>query len=89
MAQRGIQSKDAELIASIGSEVEDGFVVLEKDYQQVERMVKTFLARCRRVVGKRLVVADGNIVTTYHVSQSQIRRVLRRSRPSRPKLLND
>ena len=78
MAQRSIQTKDAELIALIGTEVDDGYLVREKDYQQVERMLKAFLSRFRRVVGKRLVVADGSIVTAYHATRRQQRRLLRR-----------
>jgi hypothetical protein len=68
MAQRAFRIRDAELIALIGTEVEDGYLVREKDYQQVERTLKELLIRSRRVVGKRLVVADGSIVTAYHAS---------------------
>ena len=62
MAQRSIRLKDAELIALIGTEVEDGYLVLNKDYREVERQVKEFLDRCRRMIGNRLVIAGGNIV---------------------------
>jgi len=77
MAQRAIRIRDAELIALIGTEVEDGYLVREKDYQQVERTLKELLIRSRRVVGKRLVVADGSIVTAYHASRNQRHRLLR------------
>ena len=77
MAQRGVGIKDAELIVQIGTEVEGGYLVLVKDYQEVERQVKEFLARCRRVVGKRLIIADGQIVTAYHASRRHRRRLLR------------
>jgi hypothetical protein len=33
MAQRSIKLKDAELIALIGTEVADGYLVRDKDYQ--------------------------------------------------------
>jgi hypothetical protein len=77
MAQRGVGIKDAELIVQIGTEVEGGYLVLAKDYQEVERQVEEFLARCRRVVGKRLIVADGQIVTAYYASRRYHRQLLR------------
>ena len=77
MAQRAIRVRDAELIALFGTEVEDGYLVREKDYQQVERTLKELLSRFRLLVGKRLVVADGSIVTAYHTSRRQQRRLLR------------
>ena len=49
----------------------DGYLVREKDYQQVEGTLKELLTRSRRVVGKRLVVADGSIVIAYHASRNR------------------
>jgi len=77
MAQRGIMTKDSELIVLIGTEVDDGYLVLSRDYQEVERALKTFLQRCRRIVGKRLVVTNGHIVTAYHPSKKCQRKLLR------------
>jgi hypothetical protein len=82
MAQRGVQIKDAELIALIGTEVQDGYLVLEKDYKSVERTLKELLNRFRRVVGKRMVVADGSVVTVYHASRIRQRRLIRKSQQS-------
>jgi len=82
MAQRSISLKDAELIVLIGTEVDDGYLVLEKDYQEVERHIKQFLDRCFRMVGKRLIIADGRIVTTYHPSKKHLRRLLRNAHES-------
>src|ERR1700693_1759342 len=76
MARRSIKLKDAELIALIGTQVEDGYLVRTKDYQEIETAFKKLLTRFRRVVGKRLVVADGKIVTAYHASQRNQRRLL-------------
>jgi hypothetical protein len=64
MAQRGIMPKDSELIVLIGTEVSDGYLVREKDYQELEHALKRWLQGFRRVVGKRLVVSSGHIVTT-------------------------
>lgn len=69
MAQRSIKSKDSDLIAMIGTEVDDGYLVTADYYQRVEREIKQFLARIRRIRGKRLVVVIGQIVTAYHPSR--------------------
>jgi hypothetical protein len=82
MAQRGIKFRDSELIALIGTEVEDGYLVRIKDYQEVEKFLRRLLDRFRRIVGKRLIVADGRIVTAYHASRTYQRRLLRNARES-------
>ena len=76
----GIISKDSDLIALIGTQVDDGYLVREQDYQEVEHAMKRFLQRLRRVVGKRLVVQDNRVVTAYHSSTRHERRLLRRAR---------
>jgi hypothetical protein len=80
MAQRGFNMSDAELIAMVGTEVEDGYLMRHVDYQEIERILKKFLERLRRIRGKRLVVASGQIVTAYHATSSHQRRLLRNSR---------
>jgi hypothetical protein len=82
MAQRGIMPKDTDLIALIGTEVDDGYLVRQQDYQEVEHAMKRFLQRVRRIVGKRLVVQDNRVVTAYHSSMKQERRLLRNARES-------
>ena len=77
MAQRGIMPKDAELIVLIGTEVDDGYLVREKDYQEVEYALKRMIQRFRRLVGKRLVVESGRVVTAYHPTRKCERRLLR------------
>jgi hypothetical protein len=77
MAQRSISLRDADLIAMLGSAVADGYLVREKDYQAVERRIKHLLVRVRRLRGKRLVVANGRIITAFHVTRRQQRRLLR------------
>jgi hypothetical protein len=69
MAQRGLSIKDADLIALIGTEVADGFLILAQDCQQIERELKGLLDRIRRLQGTRLVVANGRIVTAYQASR--------------------
>src|SRR5712672_2689602 len=77
MAQRGIQMEDAELIQAFGTEVDDGYLVRDQDCQELEREVKSFLARIRRIRGKRFVSVSGQVVTAYHSSRRNERRLLR------------
>ena len=77
LAQRGIAISDVDLIMEIGSEVPDGYLVRAVDRRSIEQSVKRLLARVRRLEGKRLVVVDGCIVTGYHASARQERRLLR------------
>jgi hypothetical protein len=80
MAQRGIRPEDTDLIVMIGTPTEDGYFVREKDYQKLEHAIKQWLGNFRRVVGKRLVVRNGRVITAYHVNGRSRRRVLRKSR---------
>lgn len=77
LSQRGFLPSDAELIMAIGSEVEDGYFVSAKDCQAVERDVKRFLDRVRRLGGKRLVVMEDRLITGYHATKRQEKRLMR------------
>jgi hypothetical protein len=77
MAQRGIRIRDAELIELVGSEVDDGFIVLDQDCRKLETDLKRLLDAVRRVRGKRLVVAEGHVITAYYPSKRRQRRLLR------------
>lgn len=77
MAQRGIAADDLEFIAWIGTEVEGGYLVRKKDFQALDRELKQWRQRARRLVGKRLVIEGGRVVTAYHADRSKERRLLR------------
>jgi len=77
MAQRGFQADDADLIMLFGTPIQDGFLVLKKDCEAVERELKRLQDRVRRLSGKRLVVEAGRIVTAYRVGKGTERRLLR------------
>lgn len=77
MVQRAIRDDDLELITWIGTEVEGGYLVRKRDSQAVERQLKLLMDRLRRLQGKRVVIADGRIVTVYHARQTKERRLLR------------
>ncbi len=77
MAQRGVTNDDLELIRWVGTEVEGGYLVREKDFQALDRELKRLRDHVRRLVGKRLVIADGRVVTAYHATHRTERRLLR------------
>ena len=82
MEQRGIPAQDAELIVLIGTEVDGGYLVRSKDVQAAEREIKRLLARIRRLRGKRLVIAEGRIITAYQATCRHQRGLLRRAHES-------
>ena len=68
MAERGLTAGDLELAMWIGTEVQGGYLVREKDFHSLEREWKRLRDQARKLVGKRVVV-DGDCVTTaYHLS---------------------
>jgi hypothetical protein len=78
MAQRGIPPSDVDLIVALGSEVEDGILVCKKDLQSLERTVRHILKRLKRIEGKRLVVTNGHLITAFHASPRECRRLIHR-----------
>jgi hypothetical protein len=62
--------------------VEDGYLVRAKDYQEIESAMKQLLQRFRRLIGKRVVLLDGRIITAYHSTKSNERGLLRRAQES-------
>jgi hypothetical protein len=77
MSQRGIANDDLELIKWIGTEVEGGYLVREKDFQALDRELKQLRDHARRLVGKRLVVEGDRLVTAYHAIHTKECRLLR------------
>jgi hypothetical protein len=77
MAQRGIGADDVALVTLIGTEVEGGLLVRQKDFQAFDRELKQLRNHARRLVGKRLVIEDGRLVTAYHAGRSKEQRLLR------------
>lgn len=77
MAQRGIQPDDVDLILALGTEVDDGVLVRRKDVAVIEREMKALLKRLRRIEGKRLVVANGHLVSAFHATEREQSRLLK------------
>jgi len=78
MSQRGIRLDDLELAERIGTEVEGGYFVRRKDFQAYERETKRRLDQARRLVGQRVVKKGDVVITAYHASRADERRLLRR-----------
>ena len=77
MAQRAILPSDLEIILAFGSEVEGGILVRAKDVECAERALRNLLKRVQKVRGKRLVMADGCLVTAYHATDREQHRLMR------------
>jgi len=88
MSQRGIRADDLELIQEIGTEVEGGYLVLEKDFQAYDCQLKRMRERVRRLVGKRVVVEGDRVLTAYHAEARKQRRLIRKCRGSMPARLS-
>ena len=80
MAQRGITGNDLDLITWLGTEVEGGYFVREKDFEALDRDLKQLRQRAKRLVGKRVVIEGDQIITAYHVVPGKERRLLRGAR---------
>jgi hypothetical protein len=76
-SQRGIAKEDLEMIEWIGTEVEGGYLVREKDFQALDRELKQLREHARRLVGKRLVVGCDRLITAYHAARTKQRQLLR------------
>jgi hypothetical protein len=79
MDQRAIRQGDVDLIRLIGTEVPDGFIVLDRDRQEAERTLQLLLDRVRRLAGTRMVVAGERVVTVYRADKQKERRLVRRA----------
>jgi hypothetical protein len=77
MSQRGLANDDVELIRWIGTEVEGGYLVREKDFQALDRELKRLRDQARKLVGKRLVLEGDQVITAYHAARSKHRVLLR------------
>ncbi len=77
VSQRGIGFGDVALVECIGTEVEGGHLVRQKDFQDFERVLKSLRDQARRLVGKRVGRDGAVVVSAYHASRRKERRLLR------------
>ena len=76
-AQRGLRPDDADLIMQIGTEVEGGYLVREKDVQTAAQQLRALLKQIEKLNGKRLVFANGWVVSGYHASKRKQKQLLK------------
>jgi hypothetical protein len=82
LAQRSLSVEDVDFIMMIGTEVEDGFVVLDRDVNALGAELRSCLQRIERLKGKRLVIEGNRLITAYRAKAATERRLLR-SAPER------
>jgi hypothetical protein len=79
MRQRGLSGNDLELLLLLGVEVPDGYLATRKACVEVTRRLKRIIDMIDRLHGKRAVVAGDVLVTAYHCSNAQRRRLVARA----------
>ena len=79
--QRGFSESDVELIVTVGTQVEDGAVLLRKqDVDREIRDLKRQIQSLRRLRNAKAVVDGETVVTVYRAGKSSQRTTLRRAR---------
>lgn len=76
-AQRAISISDAEMIMDFGTEVDDGYIFLNKNCDALESELKGALQRVRKLRGKRIVTGDGQVITAYRATIAKTHKLLR------------
>lgn len=79
-AQRGYSPDDVDLIMKIGTEVDEGFLVREKDVEAEIELLRKRLKRVERLKGARLVIANGAVITGYRTNKRTQKRLLKSCR---------
>ena len=79
-SQRSISEHDLKLVMIMASEVDDGFMILNRDYKALESEVKRILQRAKRLVGKRFVIEGETVITAYHCNKGKTKTLLQHSR---------
>ena len=78
-AQRSITLDDLDLVMLVGSEVDDGYFIRDRDCDTVERQIRQLLKQLRRLRGVRVVIAGSQVVTTYRPDRCHEKRLLRKA----------
>jgi hypothetical protein len=73
MAQRAILMSDVELIAAFGTGCPDGYILLERDCDELERELKASLQRLAQLRGTRLVADGSRLITAYRATDRKIK----------------
>lgn len=79
-SQRSIRQEDLTLLLRIGTEAENGVVLLERDFNAFERDLKKLLQRLRRYIGTFVVLDGDTVVTGYRCRPAKLKSILKRAR---------
>lgn len=75
--QRGLKENDVAMILEYGTLTKKGPMITRKDYSALEHNYKKKLSCLRRLVGK-IAMTDGSVViTVFHATKAQQKRLLR------------
>jgi hypothetical protein len=77
LAQRALRTDDVELAMLIGTEVEGGYLVRQRDSDAIARILTQMAERVRRMAGVRIVNEGAEIITAYHTTHRKRQRLLR------------
>jgi hypothetical protein len=77
LAQRALRIDDMELAMMIGTEVEGGIFVRERDSAVAARELVLLAQRIRHMAGLRIVHAGETAVTAYRATRRKQKRLLR------------
>jgi hypothetical protein len=74
-SQRGKRRTDLDMVVEFGTPVREGFFLHRKDVDRAFGDLKRLLQRLERLVGTYVLVRGGTVVTVYHPTRAQRRRL--------------
>lgn len=73
--QRGVTTRDLELVMRYGEAVDDGFVLSERALELARAELKKTLQRLDHLAGVAVIEQGGTLVTTYRADARRLRRL--------------
>jgi hypothetical protein len=77
LGQRSISEADVDLVIGLGTEVQDGYLMMERDCQILVEALKRDIQRIQRLSGKRVVIDGSHVVTAFRALPREERRLVR------------
>jgi hypothetical protein len=77
LEQRSISESDVDLVIRLGTEVQDGYLMIERDCQTLVDELKRDIQRIQRLSGKRIVIDGSHVITAFHALPREERRLVR------------
>ena len=75
--QRGIDQEDVNLIIEFGTRTNEGYVLLKKDVQKIEKLTKKLVQDLYRRVNTAVIEQGGMILSIYRLGKSKRRKMLK------------